>query len=52
MNPTVLTPAARKHDLAEDGVHPGESGRRKVAEMLLNFFKADPLAATWFVKRR
>jgi hypothetical protein len=41
-----------RHDLAEDGVHPSESGRRKVAEMLLNFFKTDSLAATWFVKQR
>jgi lysophospholipase L1-like esterase len=41
-----------RNDLAEDGVHPSESGRRKVAEMLLNFFKTDSLAATWFVKER
>lgn len=41
-----------RNDLAEDGVHPSESGRRKVAEMLLNFFKTDSLAATWFVKKR
>jgi hypothetical protein len=41
-----------RNDLAEDGVHPSESGRRKVADMLLNFFKTDSLAATWFVKKR
>jgi hypothetical protein len=41
-----------RNDLAEDGVHPSENGRRKVADMLLNFFKTDSLAATWFVKRR
>jgi lysophospholipase L1-like esterase len=31
----------------EDGVHPSESGRRKVADLLLNFFKTDSLAAAW-----
>jgi hypothetical protein len=41
-----------RNDFAEDGVHPSESGRRKVADMLLNFFKTDSLAATWFVKKR
>jgi hypothetical protein len=41
-----------RNDLAEDGVHPTEMGRRKVADMLLNFFKTDSLAATWFVKTR
>ena len=35
---------------ARDGIHPSESGRRKVARMLLKFFTKDPLAATWFVK--
>ena len=35
-----------------DGIHPSESGRRKVAQMLLKFFKEDPLAATWFVKAK
>jgi hypothetical protein len=38
-----------RSDLAADGTHPSQSGRRKVAEMLLNFFKHDPLARTWFV---
>lgn len=41
-----------RNDLAEDGVHPSESGRRKVADILLNFFKADSVAATWFMKKR
>ena len=40
-----------RKDLGGDGTHPSESGRQKVAEMLLRFFKEDPLASTWFVKR-
>jgi hypothetical protein len=40
-----------RSDLGGDGTHPSESGRRKVADMLLKFFKTDPLAATWFVKQ-
>ena len=35
-------------DLGGDGTHPSESGRRKAADMLLKFFKQDPLASTWF----
>ena len=38
-------------DFAGDGVHPSESGRRKVAELLLKFFTTDPLARPWFVGR-
>jgi len=38
-------------DFAGDGTHPSESGRRKVADQLLAFFKSDPLASTWFVRR-
>ena len=33
-----------------DGMHPSPSGKQKVAQMLLNFFKTDPLACRWFVK--
>jgi hypothetical protein len=39
-----------RKDLVEDGTHPSGSGRQKVAEMLLRFFKTDPLASTWFVR--
>jgi len=39
-----------RKDLAGDGVHPSDSGRQKVAEMLLKFFKTDALAKTWFLK--
>lgn len=38
-----------RDDLGEDGTHPSRSGQRKVAEQLLNFFKTDPTAKTWFV---
>src|SRR5262249_495101 len=37
-----------RKDLAGDGTHPSPSGRQKVAEMLLAFFKTDPLAGGWF----
>jgi len=33
-----------------DGMHPSPSGKQKVVEMLLEFFKTDPLAKSWFVK--
>jgi hypothetical protein len=39
-----------RDDLAGDGTHPSQSGRAKVAQMLLNFCKNDPLARPWFVK--
>jgi hypothetical protein len=35
-------------DLGPDGTHPSESGRRKVAGLLLRFFAEDPSAAPWF----
>jgi hypothetical protein len=41
----------RREDLAGDGTHPSPSGQRKVAELLLRFFKTDATAKTWFVKR-
>jgi hypothetical protein len=40
-----------RKDLREDGTHPSDSGRQKVTDMLLKFFKTDPLAKTWFVKQ-
>jgi hypothetical protein len=36
-------------DLAEDGTHPSEVGRDKVARVMLEFFQSDPLARPWFV---
>jgi hypothetical protein len=52
-----LTPRKRdglvwtREDVAADGVHPTTSGRQKVADMLLKFFKTDANAKTWFVGR-
>ncbi len=36
-------------DFSPDGTHPSTSGRLKVAQMLLGFFKTDPTAARWFL---
>jgi hypothetical protein len=38
----------RRDDLAKDGTHPSQMGREKVAKLLLEFFKSDPLAKPWF----
>lgn len=38
-------------DFAQDGTHPSPSGRRKVAELLLKFFKTDPTAKQWFLTK-
>jgi len=38
-----------RQDLAKDGTHPSESGRRKVAELLLKFMKTDESARPWFL---
>ena len=40
-----------RKDLGEDGVHPSKVGGQKVANLLLEFFKSDAGAKTWFVKR-
>ncbi len=40
----------KREDCAGDGTHPSTSGRQKVAELLLKFFKADATAKGWFVK--
>jgi hypothetical protein len=40
----------KKEDFAEDGTHPSDYGRMKVARMLLDFFKSDATAAPWFKK--
>lgn len=37
-------------DVANDGTHPSPTGQRKIAELLLNFFKTDPTAQGWFLK--
>jgi hypothetical protein len=38
-------------DLASDFIHPSATGVRKVADQLLAFFKTDPTAAPWFLKK-
>jgi hypothetical protein len=38
----------RREDFGADGTHPTDSGREKVARMLLAFCKNDPLAKPWF----
>jgi hypothetical protein len=40
----------RREDLASDGTHPSEAGRKKVAQLMLDFYKNDPLAKPWFRK--
>jgi hypothetical protein len=41
----------RREDLASDGTHPSGAGREKVAKLMLDFFKSDPLAKLWFASR-
>jgi hypothetical protein len=41
-----------RDDFARDGTHPSDSGRRKVADLLLGFFKTDPTARPWFAAGR
>lgn len=40
-----------RDDFAIDGIHPSASGRRKVGEKLLTFFKSEPTTRSWFVRR-
>jgi len=40
----------RRDDLASDGTHPSESGREKVAKLMLDCYKSDPLAKPWFAR--
>ncbi len=42
----------RRDDFERDGTHPSASGREKVAKLLRDFFKTDPLAKPWFVNPR
>jgi hypothetical protein len=41
-----------RSDLAADGTHPSEAGRKKVADLMLDFFKKDELAKGWFVRTK
>ena len=40
----------KREDFAGDGVHPSQSGRRKVADMMLKFYTTDELAKSWFTQ--
>ncbi|MBI3831652.1 MAG: hypothetical protein HY291_19180 [Planctomycetes bacterium] len=40
----------KQEDVVADGTHPSNSGRQKVSDLLLKFFKTNPLAKTWFAK--
>ncbi|HTL28745.1 MAG TPA: hypothetical protein VL282_05985, partial [Tepidisphaeraceae bacterium] len=40
----------KREDFVSDGTHPSDTGRQKVADLLLKFFKNDPTAKVWFVK--
>ncbi len=40
----------KPEDLGPDGTHPSDNGRRKVAELLLDFVKTDSTAKAWFVQ--
>lgn len=37
-------------DFGSDGTHPSLSGRQKVANLLLTFFKTEPTATVWFLR--
>jgi hypothetical protein len=39
----------KREDLGGDGIHPSQTGRRKVAELLLKFCKTDANVKSWFV---
>lgn len=39
-------------DTAPDGTHPSQTGRAKVANLLLRFFTSDPTAKSWFTSER
>ena len=39
-------------DFGSDGTHPSDAGRRKVAELLLSFFRSDATAREWYLRDR
>lgn len=42
--------AYARADFANDGTHPSQTGRQKVAKLLLEQFKTDPTARAWFLR--
>lgn len=43
--------AYKREDFREDGTHPTDSGRQKIAEQLVKFFTTDQTAVGWFAKQ-
>jgi len=41
-----------REDLGGDGTHPSNSGREKVAKLLVKFFQSDPNAKGWYCKKQ
>lgn len=39
-----------REDFANDGTHPSDIGRRKVAELMIDFFSSEPTARLWFLR--
>jgi hypothetical protein len=39
-----------KEDLVQDCTHPNDSGKQKVASLLMDFFKTDPTTVGWFLE--
>lgn len=39
-----------REDLREDGLHPSDTGSAKIARLMMDFFKTDPTARSWFLK--
>lgn len=39
-----------REDLAQDGTHPSQQGRQKVASVMLKFFLTDSLTKSWFAR--
>jgi len=42
--------AYQRSDFRDDGTHPSDSGRQKVAEQLVKFFSSDPTSKDWYLK--
>ncbi|MBI5645791.1 MAG: hypothetical protein HY962_02575 [Ignavibacteriae bacterium] len=40
-----------REDFIQDGTHPSETGRAKVARLLLDFFRTDSTTVPWFLRR-
>ena len=41
----------QREDLIDDGLHPSATGKAKVVQLMMDFFKGDPTSKPWFVKR-